>query len=236
MSAKSLTVRSAAVALRDAMRHVAGSISVITAGTGAERTGLTASSVVSLSLDPPTMIVSINRTASAWPVIRRHGHFCINLLAPIIATLLKNSPAGTVNEACSDMPMQNLMTLATVQRFCRCGRHDRLRAGRGHRAHSHAIVLGAVKAVQVNGGAGWPTAMAVSERSSLTRSRIVERISAWPRASVRYRSTAAGISNPTRIGLLAPMPEAIEIAHESRRSLPSALRERRQTDTASGRT
>ena len=63
------------------MRHMAGAVSVITAGIGADRTGLTATSATSLSMEPPTMLICVNRSASAWPVIRRHGHFAVNILA-----------------------------------------------------------------------------------------------------------------------------------------------------------
>jgi len=62
------------------MRHFVGSVSVITAGSGEARTGLTATSAISLTLDPPTMVVCVNRNASAWPVIQRERHFCVNLL------------------------------------------------------------------------------------------------------------------------------------------------------------
>ena len=67
--------------LRHAMRHLAGGVSVITAGIGADRTGLTATSATALSMEPPTMLISVNRSASAWPVIRRHGHFAVNILS-----------------------------------------------------------------------------------------------------------------------------------------------------------
>ena len=70
-----------AEALRRAMRHLAGGVCVITAGMGDERTGLTATSATSLSLEPPTMLICVNRQASAWPVIQRHGHFAVNILA-----------------------------------------------------------------------------------------------------------------------------------------------------------
>lgn len=46
---------------RSAMRHLAGGVSVITAGRGKDITGMTVTSVSSLSVDPPTLIVSINR-------------------------------------------------------------------------------------------------------------------------------------------------------------------------------
>ena len=69
-----------AATFKDAMRRLVGGVCVITAGAGEERTGLTATSAVSLSVEPPTMIVCVNREASAWPVIHREGHFCVNVL------------------------------------------------------------------------------------------------------------------------------------------------------------
>jgi 3-hydroxy-9,10-secoandrosta-1,3,5(10)-triene-9,17-dione monooxygenase reductase component len=66
--------------LKEAMRRQFGGVSVITAGSGPDRTGLTVTSAVSLSLDPPTMLVCVNRNASAWPIIRRERHFCVNVL------------------------------------------------------------------------------------------------------------------------------------------------------------
>jgi flavin reductase (DIM6/NTAB) family NADH-FMN oxidoreductase RutF len=65
---------------RGAMRHLAGGVSVITAGRGKEISGMTVTSVSSLSVDPPTLIVSINREASSWPLIKRHGFFGVNIL------------------------------------------------------------------------------------------------------------------------------------------------------------
>jgi 3-hydroxy-9,10-secoandrosta-1,3,5(10)-triene-9,17-dione monooxygenase reductase component len=65
---------------KDAMRHLVGGVSVITAGAGDARTGLTVTSAISLSLDPPTMLVCVNRNASAWPVIQRERHYCVNIL------------------------------------------------------------------------------------------------------------------------------------------------------------
>lgn len=65
---------------RGAMRHLAGSVSVITAGRGRDITGMTVTSVSSLSVDPATLIVSINRESSSWPLIRRHGFFGVNIL------------------------------------------------------------------------------------------------------------------------------------------------------------
>lgn len=68
------------VELREAMRLVAGAVSVVTAGLGDARTGATVTTAHSLSVDPQTMLVSINLGSSTWPAIERFGHFCVNVL------------------------------------------------------------------------------------------------------------------------------------------------------------
>jgi flavin reductase (DIM6/NTAB) family NADH-FMN oxidoreductase RutF len=65
---------------RGAMRHLAGGVSVITVGRAKDITGMTVTSVSSLSVDPPTLIVSINRESSSWPLLKRHGFFGVNIL------------------------------------------------------------------------------------------------------------------------------------------------------------
>ena len=65
---------------RGAMRHLAGGVSVITVGRAKDITGMTVTSVSSLSVDPPTLIVSINRESSSWPLLERHGSFGVNIL------------------------------------------------------------------------------------------------------------------------------------------------------------
>jgi flavin reductase (DIM6/NTAB) family NADH-FMN oxidoreductase RutF len=66
---------------RDAMRHLVGAVSVITVGLGDDITGMTVTSMSSLSVDPPSLIVSVNRSASSWPLLKRHGVFGVNILA-----------------------------------------------------------------------------------------------------------------------------------------------------------
>ena len=65
---------------RGAMRHLTGGVSVITVGAGKDITGMTVTSVSSLSVEPPTLIVSINRESSSWPLLKRHGFFGVNIL------------------------------------------------------------------------------------------------------------------------------------------------------------
>jgi len=68
-------------AFKDAMRNAAGGVSVVTAGIGNDRTGATVTSATALSIEPATMIVNINRHSSTYAVLRRFGHFCVNILS-----------------------------------------------------------------------------------------------------------------------------------------------------------
>jgi flavin reductase (DIM6/NTAB) family NADH-FMN oxidoreductase RutF len=70
-----------ATAFRHAMRHYAASVSVITAvDLQGEPHGMAASAVTSISMDPPSMLVAVNKSASLHPVLARASHFCINVL------------------------------------------------------------------------------------------------------------------------------------------------------------
>ncbi len=71
----------AASDFRNAMRHLAGGVSVLTVGRAKDITGMTITSVSSLSVDPPTLIVSVNRESSSWPLLGRYGFFGVNILA-----------------------------------------------------------------------------------------------------------------------------------------------------------
>lgn len=62
------------------MRHLAGGVCVVSVGDGSKRSGLVATSVVSLAMDPPTLLVCVNRTSSTWPLIEQFRTFAVNLL------------------------------------------------------------------------------------------------------------------------------------------------------------
>jgi flavin reductase (DIM6/NTAB) family NADH-FMN oxidoreductase RutF len=69
------------VEFKMAMRAVASSVAVVTSRAGKERNGLTATAVCSVSTSPPTMLICINRGATADPLIDSSGAFAINFLA-----------------------------------------------------------------------------------------------------------------------------------------------------------
>ena len=72
---------------RDAMAMLAGGVSIITTDGPAGRAGFTASAVCSVSDDPPSLLVCIKRTASAFPAFDANGVLCVNVLAAQQQTL-----------------------------------------------------------------------------------------------------------------------------------------------------
>jgi flavin reductase (DIM6/NTAB) family NADH-FMN oxidoreductase RutF len=69
------------VAYRGLMRFQAGAVTLITVGRAPNRTGLTATAVVSLTDTPPTLLVCVNRNASGHAPITAERSFAVNILA-----------------------------------------------------------------------------------------------------------------------------------------------------------
>lgn len=63
------------------MRGFPAGVAVLTVDVEGERIGLTVGSVVSLSLEPPLVGVSISRQAAMHELLRRAGAFSLSLLA-----------------------------------------------------------------------------------------------------------------------------------------------------------
>lgn len=67
---------------RHVMGHLAGGVAVVTSrASGGSRCGLTATAVCSVSLDPPLVLVSVDRDSRTHEAIEASGHYAVNLLA-----------------------------------------------------------------------------------------------------------------------------------------------------------
>lgn len=66
--------------LKRAMRLLAASVTVITAAADGRRGGMTATAVCSLSLEPPSLVLCVNRSSRTLPLIQASRRFCVNLL------------------------------------------------------------------------------------------------------------------------------------------------------------
>jgi flavin reductase (DIM6/NTAB) family NADH-FMN oxidoreductase RutF len=67
---------------REAMRRLAASVMIVTSrDVEGQPHGMVASSVIPVSMDPPSMLVAVNRDAGLHPVLLRSRRFCVNLLS-----------------------------------------------------------------------------------------------------------------------------------------------------------
>ncbi len=66
---------------RDALGSFPSGVTVITTGSDPNFVGMTVQSFCSLSLDPPLILVCIDKNASTLPLLQQTGAFTVNVLA-----------------------------------------------------------------------------------------------------------------------------------------------------------
>lgn len=80
--------------LRGLMRFVPHPVAVLAVRHGDDAMGVTVSSLVSLSLDPPLVGVSIGKQASVYELLRNAGRFSISILGDGQEELARRFAAG----------------------------------------------------------------------------------------------------------------------------------------------
>ena len=66
---------------RDAMARLGAAVNIVTTAGAAGRAGFTASAVCSVTDEPPTLLVCLNRNASVYEAFKSNGVLCVNVLA-----------------------------------------------------------------------------------------------------------------------------------------------------------
>src|SRR5580704_6083681 len=67
-------------AFREAMAKLGAAVHVVTSAGPAGKTGFTATAVCSVSDQPATLLVCLNRRSNSAPVMAQNGVFCVNTL------------------------------------------------------------------------------------------------------------------------------------------------------------
>jgi len=81
--------------LREVMRRHPAGVAVVTVDARGDRLGVTVSALVSLSLEPPLVGVSIGREARVHELLREAGGFAVSLLAGGQEWLAQHFARGT---------------------------------------------------------------------------------------------------------------------------------------------
>ncbi len=130
--------------LRKAMRRVAATVNVVSICVDGRPMGITATAVSSISMDPPSLLVCINRAASLHASMGDMTHFCINVLhrdQEEVARIFSDSAQHALRFVngweidCAPAPR-----LIDAQASILCRRSD------SHSFGTHSIFIGVVEA------------------------------------------------------------------------------------------
>jgi flavin reductase (DIM6/NTAB) family NADH-FMN oxidoreductase RutF len=144
----------APAAFRRALAELAGGVVVVTAtGPDGEPVGLTATSVCSVSLEPPLVLACIGGGSTTGEAIRTSGRFALNFLAEDQRSLANRFAVSAVDKFAGLASLageSGLPLLEGCLAACECEVERTVEAG------DHAVFIGRVVAVRAGGGRGAP--------------------------------------------------------------------------------
>ena len=125
----------------EVLRTTKQNVFILAAEKGEEKHAMTVSSVFSISLEPMSMMVSVNQQAGIHDVLGVNDKFSLNLLASNqieIAEICSGSEEGQVRFDHDDWEMEEIPYLKNAQSnlFCSCKKIIPL--------YSHSLVIGEV--------------------------------------------------------------------------------------------
>jgi flavin reductase (DIM6/NTAB) family NADH-FMN oxidoreductase RutF len=130
--------------LRDAMRRFPAGIAVVTVETEGGELGITVGSLVSLSLEPPLVGISIGRSSTLHSPLRETSRFVVNLLAADQAAIAQHFARSAPPIALwSGIPKRAPGLIDGALAWLEC------RVVGEHPAGDHTIFVGEVLAVEL---------------------------------------------------------------------------------------
>lgn len=135
-----------ASAFRQAMRRVASTVNVISICVDGQPMGITATAMSSLAMDPPSLLVCINRGASLHASMEDVSHFGVNVLhrdQEDLAQMFADRERHALRFASGwELNGERPPRLADAQAWLQCRRIE------GHQFGTHSIFIGVVEAVE----------------------------------------------------------------------------------------
>ena len=135
---------------RDVIGRFASGVTVVTARCDGANYGMTASAVSSLSLDPPLLLICVNRSNSTHMAISKSGSFAVNILdeaqAEVATTFARHAP-DKFDAICHDEGTLDLPVLPDSLAVVECTLDDKLIGG------THEVFVGRVRYARARDGA-----------------------------------------------------------------------------------
>jgi flavin reductase (DIM6/NTAB) family NADH-FMN oxidoreductase RutF len=152
MSTPSVNLEQVTGDFKRAMRRLASTVTIMsTADVNGHRYGMTATAVNSLTMDPPSILICVNHSASIHDPLTGRGRFCVNVLTTDHEELvsafsgrLKGDARFEVGEWCNEESGMPYLQGAQCNLFCDVDRVVPFA--------THSIIIGRVTAVRVEEG------------------------------------------------------------------------------------
>lgn len=130
-------------AFRLAMRRVASTVAIVSAQRKGERHGTTATSVISISMEPPSVLVCFNQASRLHEFLSKQDRFCVNVLHTAnldIAKIFSSNATAVERFSTGDWRSDTEGTpyLANAQANLFCRKEQEITYG------SHTIFIGRV--------------------------------------------------------------------------------------------
>jgi flavin reductase len=138
-------------AFKNVMRHHPTGVTVVTSLREGEPRGMTLNAFASVSAEPPTVLICVNREARSYLYISTSQIFCVNLLGAEQMELAQRFSGRVRERQFEDIGYDTHVTGAPVLRGT-IGYFDCEVAGE-HHAGSHSIFIGQVVACAARPGA-----------------------------------------------------------------------------------
>lgn len=136
---------------KESMRRFATGVTVVTSLKDGEPRGVTVSAFASVSLDPPTVLICINREARSYLFIHTSKIFCVNILAAGQVDLAKRFSGKLREKQFEGVEYVVEQTGAAV--LVGSLAHLDCEVTQEHHAGSHSIFIGKVLSIATSGGA-----------------------------------------------------------------------------------
>jgi flavin reductase (DIM6/NTAB) family NADH-FMN oxidoreductase RutF len=135
---------------KEAMRHVPTGVAVVTSVKDGEPRGITVNALASVSADPPSLLICINRSARSYLYISTSRIFCVNVLAGDQHHLAERFAGGVrerqFEEIGYTVDATGAPVLAGTIAYFDCSVSEE------HHVASHSIFIGRVQACRARPG------------------------------------------------------------------------------------
>lgn len=141
---------SSAAGFRHAMRRVPTGVTVVTSLKDGEPRGITVNSFASVSLDPPSLLICVNREARSYLFISTSRIFCVNVLAGEQRRLAEHFSGKVRERQFTEIEYEVAVTGAPVLRDAIA--HFDCELVEEYHVGSHSILIGRVVSCDARAG------------------------------------------------------------------------------------